>query len=70
MKTIKFLAAAAATVTLAAACNSGKTPDVKVDVQLPSSAETDSVSYLVGVNFGYFIKANNFGNDLNFSQIK
>ena len=70
MRTIKFLAAAAATVTLAAACNSGKTPDVKVDVQLPSSAETDSVSYLVGVNFGYFIKANNFGNDLNFSQIK
>lgn len=69
MKATKFLAAAAA-VAMAAACNSGKTPDVKVDVQLPSSSETDSVSYLVGVNFGYFIKANNFGTDLNYAQIK
>ena len=70
MKTIKIIAAAAAAVALTAACNSSKTPDVKVDVQLPSQATTDSVSYLVGVNFGYFIKYNNFGDDLNFAKIK
>ena len=70
MKTIKIIAAAAAAVALTAACNSSKTPDVKVDVQLPSQAATDSVSYLVGVNFGYFIKYNNFGDDLNFAKIK
>lgn len=35
---------------------------------LPSKATVDSVSYLVGVNFGSFIKNYNFG-DLNYSQI-
>ena len=70
MKTIKIIAAAAAAVAMTAACNSGSTPKADVDVQLPSKATTDSVSYLVGVNFGYFIKYNNFGDDLNFAQIK
>lgn len=37
---------------------------------LPSKAQVDSVSYLVGINFGSFIKGNNFGEDLNFSQIQ
>jgi len=36
---------------------------------LPSKATIDSVSYLVGVNFGSFIKGYDFG-DLNFAQIK
>ena len=36
---------------------------------LPSKAEVDSVSYLVGVNFGSFLKAYNFGEDLNYSEI-
>ncbi len=70
MKTIKIIAAAAAAVAMTAACNSGSTPKVDVDVELPSQATTDSVSYLIGVNFGYFIKYNNFGDDLNFAQIK
>ena len=70
MKAIKIIAAAAAAVTMTAACNSGSTPKADVDVQLPSKALTDSVSYLVGVNFGYFIKYNNFGEDLNYAQIK
>ena len=34
----------------------------------PTKAEIDSVSYLVGVNFGSFIKGYNFG-DLNYSEI-
>ena len=69
MKTLKFIAIAAAAATLAASCQSAP----KVDEPLPTSAEIDSVSYLIGVNFGYFIKANNFAeklSDLSFSQIK
>ncbi len=37
---------------------------------LPSRAETDSVSYLMGINFGSFIKGYNFGENLNFNEIK
>lgn len=70
MKAIKFFAAATAAVAMAAACTSGQKSDVKVDVQLPTKGQTDSVSYLIGVNFGYFIKYNNFGEDLNFAEIK
>ena len=36
---------------------------------MPSKARIDSVSYLIGVNFGSFIKGYNFG-DVNFSQIQ
>ena len=35
----------------------------------PSKAQLDSVSYLVGINFGSFIKGYDFG-DLNYAQIK
>lgn len=69
MKTIKLLAISAMAIAMMASCKN--TP--KVDAPLPSGAEIDSVSYLIGVNFGYFIKANNFAEklgDLNFSQIK
>ncbi len=45
--------------------------EVKVNVNdlRPSKSQLDSVSYLMGVNFGSIIKGYNFG-DLNFSQIK
>lgn len=69
MKTIKILAISALAVAMMASCKNAP----KVDAPLPTSAEIDSVSYLIGVNFGYFIKANNFAEelgDLNFSQIK
>lgn len=36
---------------------------------LPSKKQVDSVSYLVGINFGSFIKGYDFG-DLDFAQIK
>ena len=71
MKTIKFFAAAAIVAALAVSCNSSKGP--KVDVEMPTAAEVDSVSYLIGVNFGSFIKGNNFAEDLselNMAQIK
>ena len=71
MKAIKFFAAALA-VAFAVSCGSSN-QDVKVDVELPTAAEVDSVSYLIGVNFGSFIKGNNFAqelSDLDMAQIK
>ncbi len=67
MKRIAFFAALAAAALMTAACsNSGKT---NVDADLPTTAEVDSVSYLVGVNFGSFIKNYDFG-DLNYNEVK
>ena len=71
MKAIKFFAAAAIVSALALSCNSQ--PDVKVEAELPTAAEVDSVSYLIGVNFGSFLKGNNFAEDLkeiNMSEVK
>ena len=71
MKAIKFFAAALA-VAFAVSCNSSA-PKVDVDVEMPTAAEIDSVSYLIGVNFGSFIKGNNFAenlSDLDMAQIK
>ena len=76
MKTIKILMAAAAVAAMAASCTSSpKSITVEKDgetttISMPDAALTDSVSYLVGVNFGYFIKANNFGEDLNYAKVK
>ena len=71
MKAIKFFAAAALVAALAVSCKSSNDPNV--DVELPSSSEVDSVSYLIGVNFGSFLKGNNFAQDLseiNMAQVK
>ena len=35
-----------------------------------SKAEIDSVSYLLGINFGSFLKGYNFGEDINYAQMK
>ena len=76
MKTIKILMAAAAVAAMAASCTTApKSITVEKDgetttISMPDAALTDSVSYLVGINFGYFIKANNFGEDLNYAKIK
>ena len=70
MKTTRIFAAILVTA-LAMSCKSND--GIKVDVELPSSAEVDSVSYLIGVNFGSFLKGNSFCSDLselNMSQIK
>ena len=37
---------------------------------LPSKAVSDSVSYLMGINFGSFLKGYGFGDKLNYAQIK
>ena len=61
MKTIKIFAAALVAV-FAVSCGSSKS-NVKVDAELPTASEIDSVSYLIGVNVGSFIK--NFADDVN-----
>lgn len=71
MKVIRIFAAALVAV-LAIACNAQKS-NVNVDVELPTAAEVDSVSYLIGVNFGSFLKGNNFAenlSDVNMAEIK
>lgn len=70
MKNLKFIALATVVALLSFSCQS---QEVKVDVELPTSADVDSVSYLIGVNFGSFIKGNNFAEelgDLNMAMVK
>ena len=72
MKTIKFFAIAACAALLAVSCNSNSSK-VAVEAELPSAAEVDSVSYLLGVNIGSFFKGNGFAEDLselNMSEFK
>lgn len=76
MKTFKLLAAAAI-LGAAVSCNSGKTEvaegeeaPVNVKDLLPSKDVTDSVSYLMGINFGSFLKGYGFGDKLNYALIK
>lgn len=83
MKTMKFLAVAAALVAVAACGPKGgsvqdgadstgvkKVVVKKASELLPSKAQKDSVSYLIGYVFGGYIKGYNFGDDLNFGKIK
>ena len=71
MKAIKIFAAALV-AAFAVAC--GSNSSVKVEgVELPSAAEVDTVSYLIGVNFGSFLKGNNFAQELseiNMAEVK
>ena len=70
MKTIRIFAAVLV-AALALSCKSNS--EVKVDVELPTHAETDSVSYLIGVNFGSFLKGNGLCDNLseiNMSEMK
>ncbi|MBO6247577.1 MAG: FKBP-type peptidyl-prolyl cis-trans isomerase N-terminal domain-containing protein, partial [Bacteroidales bacterium] len=67
MKAIKIFAVAAVVIA-AVSCSSGKPVGVAKDLD-PTKGEIDSISYLVGLNFGSFIKGYNLG-DLNYSEIK
>ncbi len=73
MKARKFLIVALALSVATVACsqNNAKLPDgTSAKDLLPSKAQVDSVSYLLGINFGSFLKSYNFGEDLNFAQMK
>ena len=67
MKISKIFAIASAAV-LMVACGSSVEGSKEVRELLPNKSQVDSVSYLLGVNFGSVIKGNNFG-DLNLSQL-
>lgn len=72
MKAFKFIAIAACAAVLAVSCNS-TSKDVNVDVELPTAAEVDSVSYLVGVQLGSFLKGQlgvENPSEINLSEIK
>ena len=72
MKAIKILAAAFM-ASMFMSCGTTTGESVKVNVERPSSAQVDSVSYLLGVNFGSMIKGNNFAetlDELNMSELK
>ena len=86
MKAIQFVAAAMVlTMTVACGQNSGRAAKGSQADSLgvaqnikstnpkdyrPSKAEIDSVSYLLGINFGSFLVGYNFGDDINWSQMK
>ncbi len=71
MKAFRIIAAALV-ATLALSCNAQKST-VKVDATLPTAAQVDTASYLLGVNFGSIIKGNNFADnmsEINMTQLK
>ena len=70
MKSTRIFAAVLV-AALALSCKSNS--DVKVDVELPTHAEVDSVCYLLGINFGSFLKGNDLCDnlsELNMSELK
>lgn len=83
MKTFRFIAAALV-VALAASCSEGNGAKATVEGAdstktvkpadpkdfRPSKSEINEVSYLMGINFGSFIKGYNFGDDLNYRLIE
>ena len=73
MKARKFLIVALALSVATVGCsqNSTKLPDgTDAKDLLPSKAQVDSVSYLLGINFGSMLRSYNFGEDLNFAEMK
>lgn len=68
MKANKIFAVLLMGLTVAA-CSGQPSGDALPKEFQPTKGQVDSVSYLLGINFGSFIKANNFGSDLNFSEI-
>jgi FKBP-type peptidyl-prolyl cis-trans isomerase len=73
MKARKFLIVALALSMATVACSQNNTqlPDGRnAKDYLPTKGQVDSVSYLLGINFGSFLKSYNFGEDLNYALMK
>ena len=68
MKISKIFAIASAAVLMVACGGPAAEGSKEVKALLPSKSLTDSTSYLIGVNFGSWIKGNNFG-DINYDQM-
>ena len=68
MKITKIIAIASVAVMMAACGTKPAEGSKEVKALLPSKSNVDSVSYLIGVNFGSWIKGNNFG-ELNYNEV-
>ncbi|MBR1705974.1 MAG: FKBP-type peptidyl-prolyl cis-trans isomerase [Bacteroidales bacterium] len=68
MRFSKIFAIASASVLMVACGSAAVEGSKEVRDLLPAKSEIDSASYLIGVNFGSWIKGNNFG-ELNYSEI-
>ena len=66
MKTKTLIISIIAGLTLLASC--GQSPKGSADLSF-TKGQVDSVSYLLGINFGSFIKGYNFGDDINYSEV-
>lgn len=67
MKLSRILTIAAAALAIAA-CGPKVEGSKEVVDLLPKASQVDSASYLIGINFGSWIKGNNFG-ELNYSEV-
>ena len=67
MKLSKILTIAAAAIAIVA-CGPKVEGSKEVVDLLPKASQVDSASYLIGINFGSWIKGNNFG-ELNYSKV-
>jgi FKBP-type peptidyl-prolyl cis-trans isomerase len=68
MKISKIFAIASAAVLIVACGTPAAEGSKEVQALLPSKSLTDSTSYLIGINFGSWIKGNNFG-EINYDQM-
>ena len=68
MKISKIFAIASAAVLMVACGTPAAEGSKEVKALLPSKSLTDSTSYLIGVNFGSWIKGNDFG-EINYDQM-
>ena len=69
MKTNKIIVVLAMGLALAACTPKSAPKSAAAKALAPSKAQVDSISYLLGINFGSFVKGYNFGDDLNYSEI-
>ena len=67
MKIFKIFAIASAAV-LMMACGNSAEGSKETKALLPSKSLTDSTSYLIGINFGSWLKGNNFG-EINYNEM-
>ena len=68
MKISKIFAIASAAVLMVACGTPAAEGSKEVKALLPSKSLTDSTSYLIGVNFGSWIKGNDFG-EINYNEM-
>lgn len=76
MKALKFILIASAALVVFACGNSNKYPagatadqKAQIDSVTPTKAEIDSVSFLLGINYGAFLVQQGFKEDVNMSQL-